>query len=484
MAGLFAVGFSRRLHAIGALAISALVVGAAIPGAARADTAAISAGARPGRLAFGASTVVSGSVSGEPGGVAGLRVELLADPYPYRSFHRIAVGTTDAGGSYGFSIKPQRDTRYRVEVVGPVRARSAPVPVIVDERVRTQLRALPHGRVRIVIETAHPPDLRWGGRRVLWYLGRGGHRPELRRVEATRSRAIGRSSTELRATLAVARPGRFRWAACLDVASRRALGPPGAHPRCGARRFNGGLHALYQGAGRAPFGYPAKRSIADAKRYLGGRAGVHSFAVIGSEDRMYGSGIHRRFVSASVVKAMLLVAYLEMRASQRRPLSGADRSILTPMIHVSDNSAATAAWSRVGDGRLRALARRAGMTDFSIVGIWANAMISAADQARFFFEMTRLIPARFRGYADHLLSHIAGFESWGIPAVARPRGWHVDFKGGWRPTGRGQLVHQVARLRRGQTKLAIAVMTDGDPSMGYGIGTIEGVARHLLRGRP
>ncbi len=59
------------------------------------------------------------------------------------------------------------------------------------------------------------------------------------------------------------------------------------------------------------------------------------------------------------------------------------------------------------------------MTDFSISGIWANAQISAADQARFFFRMDSLIPREFVGYARYLLSTIAGYESWGIPAVAR-----------------------------------------------------------------
>ncbi len=483
MAGLSAHGPPGRLPAVGAIVVTALAIFATLPGAARAGGASITARARPAVFTFGSSTVVSGTVSDEPAGVAGLALELLADPYPYRSFHPVAMGQTDAGGSYGFSIKPRRDTRYRVRVAGPVSARSRIVPVTVDERVRSRVRPLPHGRVEVVVDTTHPSDLRWGGRKVLWYLGRGPGR-DVRRVKTTRSRPIRPSSTRLRAILPVPRAGRFRWAACLDVASRHALGPPGTHPRCGARRFNGGVHALYQGAGRAPFGYPAKGSIAAAARYLARRAGIHSFAVIGSENRMYGSEIHRRFVSASVVKAMLLVAYLDMRAAQHRPLSGADRAILFPMIHVSDNAAATAAWSRVGDGRLRALARRAGMTDFSIVGIWANAMTSAADQARFFFEMERLIAPQFRRYADDLLSHIAGFESWGIPAVARPRGWRVDFKGGWRPTGRGQLVHQVARLHRGEEKLAIAVLTDGDPSMSYGIGTIEGLTRRLLRGRP
>jgi hypothetical protein len=154
------------------------------------------------------------------------------------------------------------------------------------------------------------------------------------------------------------------------------------------------------------------------------------------------------------------------------------------MIHVSDNSAATRIWSIVGDGRLRRLARRAGMKDFSIQGIWANAMISAGDQARFFYEMKRLLPREFRGYANHLLSHITSSQSWGIPAVARPRGWRVFFKGGWRGTSRGQLVHQVARLRRPHERIAIAVLTDGDPSMTYGIQTIEGTAGRLLSRQP
>jgi Beta-lactamase enzyme family len=177
---------------------------------------------------------------------------------------------------------------------------------------------------------------------------------------------------------------------------------------------------------------------------------------------------------------MLLVAYLRKLAAEHRGLGGPGRSLLEPMIHLSDNDAATAVWERDGDRRLRALARRAGMTDFSIEGEWGNAQISAADQARYFLEMDGLIPARFRHYADHLLSHITGYEAWGIPAVARPRGWTVYFKGGWRGTGRGQLVHQVARLRKPHDRVAIAVMTDGDPSMEYGIETIEGVAARLL----
>jgi hypothetical protein len=176
---------------------------------------------------------------------------------------------------------------------------------------------------------------------------------------------------------------------------------------------------------------------------------------------------------------MLLTSYLRKLGAAHRGLDGGSRSILYPMIHVSDNNAATAVWRRVGDPALRRLARRAGLTDFSITGIWARAQISAADQAKFFFDMDSLIPRQFRGYARHLLSHISGGQSWGIPSVGRPR-YAVFFKGGWRGTVLGQLVHQIARLERGPLRFSLAVMTDGDPSMGYGIGTIRGVAQRLL----
>jgi hypothetical protein len=120
------------------------------------------------------------------------------------------------------------------------------------------------------------------------------------------------------------------------------------------------------------------------------------------------------------------------------------------------------------------------MVDFSVTTDWGSAILSAYDQAKFFFEMDSLIPHEFVGYARYLLSTIAGYESWGVPAVARPRRYTVFFKGGWRPTGLGQLVHQVARLEGHHRRFSIAVMTDGDPSMGYGIGTIQGVTGALL----
>ena len=71
--------------------------------------------------------------------------------------------------------------------------------------------------------------------------------------------------------------------------------------------------------------------------YVRGRA-LTSFALIDSHGRLRGFAPHRRYVTASVVKAMLLVARL--RQIGNRPPGASDRAVLDPMITASDNGAA------------------------------------------------------------------------------------------------------------------------------------------------
>ncbi len=350
------------------------------------------------------------------------------------------------------------------------------------EQVSDSVSYLSEGRARINIVSRHQAGLHWGGQTVYWYLSSGASGP-LRRATTGQTSEVMPGVTRMTATVTLTSAGPFRYAACFNTPPHDTSSPSRSPGPCG-RRLLSPASSPYAGFGVAPAGYPGPAAVAAATRYLNRRIGYTGFAVIDSEGRIGGEHLHRTFVSASVVKAMLLVAYLRKLAAEHRGLDTPSRSLLEPMIHISDNEAATAVWERVGDPRLRELARRAAMTDFSIVGIWANAQISPADQARYFFEMESLTPPQFRHFARHLLSHIAGYESWGIPAIARPRGWTVFFKGGWRETERGQLVHQVARLQRPGERIAIAVMTDGDPTMGYGIDTIQGVTARLLHARP
>jgi beta-lactamase class A len=240
----------------------------------------------------------------------------------------------------------------------------------------------------------------------------------------------------------------------------------------------------YQGEGQGipVAAYPTAGTISAAARFLDARAGRTSFAVVDSHGRLGGVRLHEHFHTASVVKVMMLVAYLQMLDARHRGLDATDTSLLYPMIHVSDNNAASAVLAAVGRSALARVAQESGMTDYAPgAGWWAFTETSAADQARFFFSLERLIPPRFYGYARGLLSGIEPSQSWGIPPVARPR-WQVFFKTGQLPSE--ELFNEVGRLERPGTTLTIAVLTTGDPSMAYGEQTIQGVAATLLTRLP
>jgi beta-lactamase class A len=224
---------------------------------------------------------------------------------------------------------------------------------------------------------------------------------------------------------------------------------------------------------------PTRAALRRARAYARRAGGLVSFAVMDSEGRLRGRARNRRFVSASVVKSMLLAAELRRLAQQNAPLDPGTDEALRAMITESDNDAADTVYWRVGDGGLREVARAAGMKHFTVDGYWANAEVTAADMARFFSRLGATMPKPHRRYGRRLLASIAPDQRWGIPEAAGRR-WAIRFKGGWRQTGLGSLVHQAAELRRGKREISIAVLTDAQPSQERGIEIVRGVATRLL----
>jgi hypothetical protein len=224
--------------------------------------------------------------------------------------------------------------------------------------------------------------------------------------------------------------------------------------------------------------YPTAERVQAAARYLAGRAGDNGFAVVDDRGGVAGLETHRRFSSASVVKSMMLAAYLQMLAAAGRSLDRASEALLYPMIHSSDNAAASAVLAVIGQRRLDDVARQAGMHDYERAhGWWAFTQVSAADLAHFFYVQDALIPHRFDDYARWLESTIEPSQSWGVPAVARPE-FAVYFKGGW--LFEEGVVNQAARLERAGITFAVALLSSDDPSMAYGEQTIAGVTLRLL----
>jgi hypothetical protein len=219
--------------------------------------------------------------------------------------------------------------------------------------------------------------------------------------------------------------------------------------------------------------------VREARQYAESRAGQISFGVRTGRG-LRGLDVGRTVPSASVVKAMLLVAYLRQPDVRGRRLRAADRALLGPMIRHSDDAAASQVCNVVGTAGLARLARRTHMRHFHATRPWGLSTINVADQTRFFLQIDRRVPRRHRRYAMRLLGSIVPAQRWGIGRV-RPPGWALYFKGGW-GSGTGWADHQVALLRRGTRRLSIAILITSSPSHAYGNETLRGVAARLLRG--
>ncbi len=434
------------------------------------------------------------SASAVEGGApaAGMPVALEQSPYPYKAYSVLYRGTTAPDGTFAFPrFGPTQNTRLRV--VGATGAASTTLQELVDPRVALAAKDLGPGRELLSLKAEHVPEAHPAPFTVRWYLAPRGS--DVYRLAA--SVAAGAPSVESSyASVLVDPPARrFSYRVCLNPPWEAAMGPPAAHGPCPAHGFRIGAHAARaRPRARAAFefggeargtplpAFPTPGAVASARRYLEARAGSSSFAIVDSTGRLEGWRLRAHFETASVVKVMFLTAYLQMLAARHRPLGAGDRALLYPMIHESNNDAASAVLAADGSAAVARVAREAGMQDYAPgVGWWAYTQTSAADQARFFTRLGRLIPARFYGYARYLMSTIEPEQSWGAPAVARPA-WSVFFKTGQLPEQ--GLFDEAALLERGPLRFTLAVFTSTYPSEAYGHETIAGVAARLLADAP
>jgi hypothetical protein len=184
-------------------------------------------------------------------------------------------------------------------------------------------------------------------------------------------------------------------------------------------------------AGASPLPPRWRPDIAAARRYARHRQGEIAFAVIDQRGRYYGYHAASTAPAASVFKVMLLASFLRMR-------------------------------------------------DFRYAWVWGESRTSPRDQVRFVDHLMSYIPKDHRPYARYLLSHVIRAQRWGIGRVV-PAGWRLYLKGGW-GSGSGRVDHQVALLRRGHHRIALALFTQFDPDHAYGKETLRGLAVRLLAG--
>jgi Beta-lactamase enzyme family len=192
------------------------------------------------------------------------------------------------------------------------------------------------------------------------------------------------------------------------------------------------------------------------------------------------------FDSASVVKATILGALLRKAMDQHRFLTGSEVSLARAMITRSDNNAASALWARVGRSSLQRFLNLARMTQTILGpgGFWGLTQITAHDEItllRVLLYPNSVLDTASRTYELHLMAQVIASQRWGVPAGA-PTGLTVHVKNGWLPRAtHGWRIHSIGGFTGHGRSYSIVVLTQNNPTMGYGIVTIEAIARAIHR---
>ncbi len=248
-------------------------------------------------------------------------------------------------------------------------------------------------------------------------------------------------------------------------------------------------HALRSPAAAAPAICASARHPALAARLsarilaaLHGRSSVVGLTV---DDRVTGVTCkyhpHWHFDSASVVKVTILSALLRKLQQEHRSLTAEQRELATEMITVSDNDAASTLWAETGRPSLQHFLDLAGMneTELGPGGYWGLTLITAHDELTLLKLLTStntVLSNASRNYVLGLMARVVSYERWGVPAGA-PTDVTVHVKNGWLPLPTlGWRINSIGSFSGHGKNYMIVVLTDDNPTMAYGVDTVQDVA--------
>lgn len=194
----------------------------------------------------------------------------------------------------------------------------------------------------------------------------------------------------------------------------------------------------------------------------------------------------RQFDSASAVKVTILGALLRLAQDQHRYLTSRENSLATVMITQSDNNAASALWNEVGRTRMSRFLALAGMTHTVLgpSGFWGLTQITATDELKMLGVLdgpNTVLDSASRRYELGLMHRVISSQRWGVPAGA-PANRVVHVKNGWllRST-HGWRINSIGSFSSTTSTYAIVVLSQDNPTMAYGVSTVERVARVIHR---
>jgi len=192
------------------------------------------------------------------------------------------------------------------------------------------------------------------------------------------------------------------------------------------------------------------------------------------------------FDSASIVKVTILGAVLRKALDQHRYLTSTEAAQLRAMITRSDNNAASALWAKLGRSYLQHFLNLAGMrqTVLGPGGYWGLTQVTAHDETlllRLLLTGNTVLSNNSRAYALGLMAQVISSQRWGVPAGA-PRSVTVHVKNGWLPRAtHGWRINSIGGFTWSRGWYSIVVLSMDNPTMSYGITTVEAIARVIHR---
>lgn len=284
------------------------------------------------------------------------------------------------------------------------------------------------------------------------------------------------------------------WLAVLGVLITGCAGGPGPAPSSSDSP---------RSASSGPTNPPAKLAspFASLSGYLSRRSGMVTAAVYDARTGhtwVYHGGVLE--YTASIVKVEIMGTALREAQARGKALPPGEAALIPPMIEFSDNQAATTLLADVGGARAVGLFdRAAGLTQTTPSALafipgtrlpgWGLTTTTALDQVRLlklFAYRNPLLSDYNRAYGLGFMERVEHGQNWGVGCGASP-GTTVALKNGWLPftsalrlasPGTWQ-IDSIGWIRGHGRNYVLAVLTRQNPGYGYGIDTIQAIARRV-----
>jgi hypothetical protein len=225
----------------------------------------------------------------------------------------------------------------------------------------------------------------------------------------------------------------------------------------------------------------ASRMSGDIAAALQGRSSIVGLKVTDSRTGVT-CKVHQgwHFHAASIAKVIILGALLRHLMAKHRDLSPDQVTLTTEMITESSNSAATTLWDEVGRRHLQRFLNLARMTHTHLgPGVyWGLTRVTAHDELRLLKQLKSrrsVLDKPSRSYALSLMASVIPSQRWGVTAGA-PTKLTAHVKNGWLPDPVLWVINSIGLFTGPHRSYRIAVLTRGNPTMTYGVGTVQAVA--------